>query len=150
MKDGSLTLTVLIDIYSLPSSYSCLQTTLNPRRACAARVTVVGSVCVYVCVCLLLYISLLECLLPPLYIRLMLTAENAHAHYIRPRTYYVDMLAISLTCIYRTPRVCTLVLFIHPSSHHTLCHMYHCSTQVLSYVICGSSCRVAPHHQYKL
>ena len=31
---------------------------INPRRACAARVTVVWSVCV--CVCLLLYISLLE------------------------------------------------------------------------------------------
>ena len=32
---------------------------INPRRACAARVTVVGSVCVSVC--LLLVISLLEC-----------------------------------------------------------------------------------------
>ena len=34
-------------------------TLVNPRRACAARVTVIGSVCT---VCLLLHISLLECL----------------------------------------------------------------------------------------
>ena len=33
---------------------------VNPRRACAARVTVVGSVCVSLCP--LLYSSLLECL----------------------------------------------------------------------------------------
>ena len=38
----------------------CPCAVINPRRACAARVTVVGSVCV--CVCLLLDISLLECL----------------------------------------------------------------------------------------
>ena len=31
---------------------------INPRRACAARVTVVGSVCV--CVCLLSHISPME------------------------------------------------------------------------------------------
>ena len=32
--------------------YSLISTLLiNPRRACAARVTVVGSVCVCVCVC---------------------------------------------------------------------------------------------------
>ena len=43
----------------------------NPRCACAARVMVVGSVCVCVClsvclpVCLLLNISLLECLFVP-------------------------------------------------------------------------------------
>ena len=36
---------------------------INPRRACAARVTVVGSVCLFVC--LLLYISLLERLFVP-------------------------------------------------------------------------------------
>ena len=30
---------------------------INPRRACAARVTVIGSVCVCVCVCLLSHIS---------------------------------------------------------------------------------------------
>ena len=37
---------------------------VNPRRACTARVTVVGSVCLSVslCVCLLLNISPLECL----------------------------------------------------------------------------------------
>ena len=33
---------------------------INPRRACAARVTVVGSVCVCVCVCLLSHISPME------------------------------------------------------------------------------------------
>ena len=38
---------------------------INPRRACAARVTAVGSVCVCVCVCLLLYISPLERLFVP-------------------------------------------------------------------------------------
>ena len=35
-------------------------TIINPRRACTARVTVVGFACLSVC--LLLYISLLECL----------------------------------------------------------------------------------------
>ena len=44
---------------------------INPRRACAARVTVVGFVClcVYLSVCMsvcaLLYISPLECLFVP-------------------------------------------------------------------------------------
>ena len=31
---------------------------INPRRACAARVTVVGSVCVCVCVCVCLSVTL--------------------------------------------------------------------------------------------
>ena len=41
---------------------------INPRRACAARVTVLGlcvCVCVCVCVCLLLNISLFTCLFVP-------------------------------------------------------------------------------------
>ena len=37
---------------------------INPRRACAARVTVLG-LCVCVCVCLLLNISLFMCLFVP-------------------------------------------------------------------------------------
>ena len=32
--------------------FHCVTDIINPRRACAARVTVVGSVCVCVCVCL--------------------------------------------------------------------------------------------------
>ena len=35
-------------------------TFVNPRRACAARVIVLGSVCVCVCVCPLSHISLHE------------------------------------------------------------------------------------------
>ena len=37
---------------------------INPRRACAARVTVLG-LCVCLCVCLLLNISLFTCLFVP-------------------------------------------------------------------------------------
>ena len=47
---------------------------VNPRRAYAARVTVVGSVgvcvCVCVCVCVSPNISLIECLFVPQTIRL--------------------------------------------------------------------------------
>ena len=42
--------------------FACLHCIINPRRACAARVTVVGSVCLCVCVsvCLLSHISPME------------------------------------------------------------------------------------------
>ena len=45
-------------------SYLLLYSVINPRRACAARVTVVGSVCLCVCVCL----SMLQ-LTPRLFVR---------------------------------------------------------------------------------
>ena len=46
----------------IPITSVCIDICINPRRACAARVTVVGSVCVCVClsVCLLSHISPME------------------------------------------------------------------------------------------
>ena len=50
---------------------------VNPRRACTARVTVLGlCVCVSVCVCLLLNISLLTCLFMPQTILTFLAADE--------------------------------------------------------------------------
>ena len=48
------------EVHSKVPADQAAQNVVNPRCACAARVTVVGSLCVCVCVCPLLNISPLE------------------------------------------------------------------------------------------
>ena len=51
LSEQPLTQDVAADVVSIDGSAVSGSKLINPRRACAARVTVVGSVCLSVCLC---------------------------------------------------------------------------------------------------